>query len=68
MVSAADASSIWISFRIAQLAIFSAEEIHDGRQMQPRLRGRDVGDIGEPDPVPSWRREVARDQVRCNRP
>ena len=32
----------------------SAEEIHDGRQVQPTLRGRDVGDIGEPDPVRGW--------------
>src|SRR4051794_33831772 len=44
-----------------------AEEIHDGRQIQPPLRGRNVGDIGEPDPVRGFRREVACDQVRCDR-
>src|SRR4051812_39567499 len=44
-----------------------AEEIHDGRQIQPPLRGRNVGDIGEPDPVRGFRREVARDQVWCDR-
>jgi len=44
-----------------------AEEIHDGIQIQPALRGRDVGDVGEPDPVRGWGRKVSRDQVRCGR-
>lgn len=45
----------------------SAEEVHDGCQIQPPLCGRDVGDISEPDPVWGGSREVARDQVRCDR-
>jgi len=35
----------------------STEEIHDGRQIQPALRGRDVGDIGEPNAVRGFRCE-----------
>src|ERR1700710_56188 len=45
----------------------AAEQVHDSRQVQPPLRGWNVGDIGEPDPV--WRcgGEVTRDQVRRDR-
>jgi hypothetical protein len=45
----------------------AAEEVHDGSQVQPALRGWNVGDIGKPDPVWSGGGEVTRDQVRRDR-
>lgn len=45
----------------------AAEEVHDGRQVQPALGCRDVGDIGKPDPVWVCGSDVARDQVRRDR-
>lgn len=47
--------------------IFRLKNIHDGRQIQPTLRCRDVGDVGEPAPIRGFRREAARDQARRDR-
>ena len=41
----------------------AAVEVHDGRQVQPTLTGRNVGDVGEPDPVRRRGHEVSIDQV-----
>lgn len=51
---------------IVSCVIWRALAACGSRQVQPTLRGRDVGDIGEPDPAWNRSREVARDQVRCN--
>lgn len=45
----------------------AAEEVDDGRQIQPTLSSRNVGDIGEPDPVRRCGGKVAIDEVRRDR-
>jgi uncharacterized 2Fe-2S/4Fe-4S cluster protein (DUF4445 family) len=41
--------------------------VHDGGKVEPALAGRDIGDVGEPDAVRRRGREVAIDEVGCDR-
>src|SRR3954454_8059371 len=45
----------------------AAVQVHDGGQIEPSLAGRDIGDIGEPDPVRRGSGEVAIEQIGRDR-